>query len=261
MLSMAIIRNRISNSARALATALPCRMNRVGQPSGRRRLVMQVNWGNTDGALLRADSPVLNQAANIDLATSKLAAFTTMQQAGVRVPFFWPARDQVVRGTTHIILARTMLRASGGRGITVLRPGEELPAAPLYVKYVRKEVEYRVHVAGGEALVVQQKRRRNGADQTDNQALIRNYDYGWVFAVENVTFVSRGIEDDVKAQAVNAVRALGLDFGAVDIVVASRGNEAYVLEVNTAPGIESPTVLAAYVEYFRRKYNGYREGN
>jgi glutathione synthase/RimK-type ligase-like ATP-grasp enzyme len=44
--------------------------------------------------------------------------------------------------------------------------------------------------------------------------------------------------------AVKAVEALGLDFGAVDLVVDHQGLE-YVLEVNTAPAC-SPKTLQAY---------------
>jgi glutathione synthase/RimK-type ligase-like ATP-grasp enzyme len=98
---------------------------------------------------------------------------------------------------------------------------------------------------------VQQKRRRNGDALTGDAALIRNAANGWVFAVNDVRFTSPEIEEKVRSYSVAAVKALGLDFGAVDIIVNKKGTEAYVLEVNTAPGIESPTVLAAYVEYIR----------
>lgn len=108
-----------------------------------------------------------------------------------------------------------------------------------------------MHVLGGVAAVVQQKRRRNGILQDTDQSLIRNYDNGWVFATQNVVYSSSTIEDSVKQQAIAAVQALGLDFGAVDICVNLEGSKAYVLEVNTAPGLSSPTVLAAYAAYIR----------
>jgi len=46
-----------------------------------------------------------------------------------------------------------------------------------------------------------------------------------------------------------SVMALGLDFGAVDIVYNENDNKAYVLEINTAPGL-SGTTLEKYVEVF-----------
>lgn len=217
---------------------------------------LQINWGNTNDGLIRPGVRTLNTPAAVRLACDKGLSLSTLRQAGVRVPDFWTDPAAVTCGDSHIILARTMLRASGGRGIVVVRPGDQLPHAPLYVKYIRKSAEYRVHVLGGAAAVVQQKRRRTDTEQTADQQLIRNYDNGWVFAVENVQFISNGIREEVERQAVAAVAALGLDFGAVDIIVNRRGTEAFVLEVNTAPGIESPTVLGAYTRYFREVIDG-----
>lgn len=218
-----------------------------------RDLRLCVNWGTTTPPLF-PDVRTLNSPAAVAAAADKVEAFRKMHDYGVMVPPFWTNAADVQRTGTDIVLARTMTRASGGRGIVVVRHTDQLPRAPLYVKYIRKESEYRVHVLGGVAAVVQQKRRRNGEEQTADQQLIRNYDNGWIFAVENVAFVSPAVEETVKEQAVAAVMALGLDFGAVDIIVNRRGSQVYVLEVNTAPGIESPTVLAAYLEYINREH-------
>ena len=54
--------------------------------------------------------------------------------------------------------------------------------------------------------------------------------------------------------AVNAVKALGLDFGAVDIIYNEKENQYYVLEVNTAPGLEG-TTLIKYAERFSKLWN------
>ena len=50
-------------------------------------------------------------------------------------------------------------------------------------------------------------------------------------------------------EALKAVQALGLDTGGVDVMI--RGDEAVVLEVNTAPTlISSPYVSSRWAEYF-----------
>lgn len=49
------------------------------------------------------------------------------------------------------------------------------------------------------------------------------------------------VSDETKAEAVKAVAALGLDFGAVDIVIDREGKPV-ILEVNTAPGIQGTTL-------------------
>jgi len=54
--------------------------------------------------------------------------------------------------------------------------------------------------------------------------------------------------------ALAAVSALGLDFGAVDIIYNEHENQYYVLEVNTAPGLEGTTV-EKYAEAFAKEFS------
>jgi len=133
-----------------------------------------------------------------------------------------------------------MLRASAGRGIVVCEPGDDIPPAPLYTRYVPKYDEYRVHIWRGEVLDIQQKRRRNGEQGIDSR--IRNTPNGWVFCREGVECPEVVIE-----QARAAIKSLNLDFGAADIGYTRRNSRATVYEVNTAPGIEGTTL---------RKYAG-----
>ena len=58
-----------------------------------------------------------------------------------------------------------------------------------------------------------------------------------------------GVLEGKEQEATAAVEALCLDFGAVDVVWNATKNKAFVLEVNTAPGVEG-TTLEEYKEYF-----------
>jgi glutathione synthase/RimK-type ligase-like ATP-grasp enzyme len=73
---------------------------------------------------------------------------------------------------------------------------------------------------------------------------VRNHHNGFVF-----TRSGFDTPEAVSKAAMDAMRILGLDFGAVDVVYNSRENRAYVLEVNTAPGLEGSTV-DDYANYF-----------
>lgn len=56
----------------------------------------------------------------------------------------------------------------------------------------------------------------------------------------------------IETEAIKAVNALGLDFGAVDIVTEKNTGIPYVLEVNTAPGNEGTTTqkyVDSIIEY------------
>jgi D-alanine-D-alanine ligase-like ATP-grasp enzyme len=54
---------------------------------------------------------------------------------------------------------------------------------------------------------------------------------------------------DVRAQAFKAMASSALDFVAVDVVWNEHEKQAYVLEINTAPGLEGATV-----ESYARKF-------
>lgn len=202
-----------------------------------------INWGcgriNRNLHVLT----LLNLPEAVNVAGNKLLTFSAL--AGVvPSPDFTSdiALAQTWLGLGGRVLERSLLRGSGGRGIRVVEPGSDLGVAPLYVKYVKKRKEFRVHVVNGQVIDCQEKRRRRGA--TDRVPFIFNYDNGYVFCRDDVR-----LPDGAGDLAVAAVAALGLSFGAVDIIWNEKHNQCYVLEVNTAPGLEGQTVVN-YVNAF-----------
>ncbi len=119
-----------------------------------------------------------------------------------------------------------------------------LPLAPLYTKFIKKEAEFRVHAAGGKAIHTQMKLRKEGIQPQE----IWNHDNGYVFTSQLEGRIDPSILHSVREVGVRAIQALDLDFGAADLAYSSAGVQ--VLEVNTAPGIEEPT-LSQYVKYIR----------
>lgn len=136
-----------------------------------------------------------------------------------------------------VTYCRTLTRSRSGRGIVIARSPEEIVAAPLYTKGL-EGTEYRVHVFGNDTFVTQ-KRRRNGAEANPN---IRTHENGWVFCRNDVE-----IRPGLRETAIEGISRLGLDFGAADIIYNER---AYILEVNSAPGLEG-SVLDWYVGKFQ----------
>lgn len=246
-----IRKTRPSSGALALRAALRTAGHRCGftdKDSFRQRHLI-LNWGGESDPSA-PNSRVLNSQAARRVAMNKIATFTALATAGVSIPQFFTTAEQAAEyraslsaRNNPIILARSTATGESGEGINVIRMGENIPSGmPLYVQYVRKTAEYRAHVIAGECVVVQQKRGREGAERDEDQQLIRNHANGWVFATENVDEFS----DAVGQLAVTAAAALSLDVAAIDII-RGRDNALYVLEANTKPGLDSPTVLAAYV--------------
>lgn len=208
-----------------------------------------INWGDVEDAEMHPRGVLLNKRSNRRVATNKLASFAVLTASNVPVPRHFTTqqaalewRSGVPANRRPILLARTTATGSGGEGITVVRANEPIPQALFYSEYIRKTAEYRVHVVRGQAIAIQQKRAVAGVERNEDQMLIRNHGNGWAFAVHNVDSHS----ETVMEVAVNATNALGLDFAAVDLVRTAAG-AVYVLEANTKPGLESETVLGAYV--------------
>lgn len=201
-----------------------------------------INWGNSAPIPAAEGVRVFNKPEAVALATNKLRAFNAWKNH-VRIPVFTTEPPQ----PENIWLARTVINGAAGEGIVVIRPDDvNVPPAPLYVQYIPKRDEFRLHVVQGNVVFAQQKKRRAGYEHDRDEKLIRNYENGWVFCVAELATVP----EDAKAQAIAAVRTLGLDFGAVDLVMHRDNGRAYVLEVNTAPGLESPTLIEAYKQAF-----------
>lgn len=148
------------------------------------------------------------------------------------------------------VVARTILNGNSGVGIHLLDGAsleQPLIQAPLYVMYVPKKQEYRVHVFRNEVVDVQRKaRRKDVADENVNWK-IRNHSNGFIFARGEAL---GDVPEDVLVQSKLAVVACGLDFGAVDVIFSDKEQAAYVLEVNSAPGLSGST-LDGYVQRFR----------
>ena len=125
----------------------------------------------------------------------------------------------------------------------------ELPDAPLYTQGVGNKGEYRVHVFDGEVILYQKKSRKVDEDGEVETAVgedadVRNLASNWIYRTGNLNRLER-----IEELAISAVEALGLDFGAVDII-NDNDNQVSVLEVNTAPGLSNSATLQAYTDAF-----------
>ena len=205
------------------------------------------NWGRSDLVPRGYPYRVLNPSDKVIRATNKLTCLNKLQADGVgRVEH--TTSQETVRGWLRepgtVVYGRSLLNASQGKGIVIITRPEQIVYCPLYTKGILKAHEYRVHVFGDKIIDVTKKRRRNEVDRND---YIKNLSNGWVYCRDNIE-----VPDNLTTTAKAAVRSLGLDFGAVDILL--RKNVPYVLEVNTAPGLVG-TTLTRYTHHFKNLRN------
>lgn len=231
-----------SKSAKVLALGIGAK--RIF-PDDRSRFVARttdviVNWGASSLSPRLSRGRIINPPEAIELASNKLRAFNTFQYNDVPTPRF--TNDSSVAGTWiqegAIVFCRTKLSGHSGNGIVVATSEDELVRAPLYTEGLDKKKEYRLHVVGERVVDFQQKRKRSQEDGQEELVFdehIWNHGTNRVFCRRNVV-----VPETAQEIAVKAIKALGLDFGAVDMVLDTSG-DWYVLEVNTAPGLEGTT--------------------
>ena len=248
-----------SASAIALANALGIKRIRQNGSYRWRPGKKIINWGNNHLANWMLNVPVMGAMWNnpifIQLASDKKLTFEKLALANLPIPNYtnliaaaenWLYNPPKYPGLKHAVLSRTLTRANSGRGIVIATKPEELVPAPLYTRYVPKQDEYRVHVFRELGVIdVQQKRRDTSVAGEDRDPYIRNHDAGWVFCRDNLL-----VPQVVLNAATDAVMALGLDFGAVDIGFHNTIGPC-IYEVNTAPGLEGQT-LVKYAEAFNQ---------
>lgn len=203
-----------------------------GTEAPRGRVDNLIRWGNSYSSC-RA-SRTLNAANAISTNVDKYQSLQRMENAGVPVPEFsrrphnldFTGRSMVLgRGSEHM----------GGNDIQVFRNQDEAAQAnaDFYVQYIQAQSEFRVHALDGEIIKTSQKIFR-GEGTEPGHPRIRNYEEGY-------RFLNPRTRPSGLFQGVAAVEALDLDFGAVDMIF-DQSNRPYVLEVNTAPSCDPPTL-------------------
>lgn len=207
-----------------------------------------INWGSSNPPYSVVQSNVLNHPEAIGNASNKLKAFKLMKAGGVRVPNFTtdPNVAAILLNEGHTVVVRHKLQGHSGEGIEIINGGNKLPDAPLYVQYVPKHQEYRVHVLGDKIICTQRKARKNDVPDEQVDWNVRNLKGGFIFARND----GHVVKDQGLKEAVLTIEALGLDFGAVDLIYNEKMDKYFVLEVNTAPGLVG-TTLEDYTKAFK----------
>lgn len=196
-----------------------------------------INWGSSREPSWRYND-IINRPASVAVAVNKLLTLEALSRAEIAViPYTTHLEDA---RSWPMIVERHTLTGHSGEGIIFHLP-DDLDEAPLYTKFLSPSNEYRVHVFRGHVIDYTKKMRRteDGYVSRMEDEFIRNRASGWEYIRDVAP------RESVETLAIAAVQALGLDFGAVDIIRHKRKN--YVLEIGTAPGL-SPRGLEAYAD-------------
>lgn len=170
---------------------------------------------------------------NGNCGRGKIYNLECLRQNGVRtVPWF--SANAVPKDITFPLLARKN-HGYGGTDLVPVFQREEIiwriaAGWDWFSEYVPLQTEFRVWIFRNQFLDIYEKQMRRPEDY---KYIGRNFRNGFDFVL-----TGRGSLEEEAAilEAKCALAALELDFGAVDVLLGKDG-WAYILEVNTAPGV------------------------
>ncbi len=220
------------------------------------RLGILIRWGSTEKVPL-TPRLVLNRASAITLATDKIRSLDALRAQGVAVPETISVNQALTaNGLIKLPALGRKRHHTQGQDIILCMQAKDVKRcitrgdSDYFVVYIPTRREYRVHVFNNQIIKVNQKLLKDGNSWVP---FIRNIDNGYVFGQPR-----KPLSSEQGQLAIKAVRAMGLDFGAVDLILAD-DTKSYVLEVNTGPALETESNLDLYIQAFKRVINGVGE--
>ena len=227
-----------------------------------------LNYGRSQDAAWQVQAVVdgctiLNKPAAVANAVDKRTTLRLLQSHGIPCVTPFTNRDDAIAFVETLKKKRLIVRhtSSGkkGNGLELWEPEQgDIPDAPLYTEYYPKTHEFRVHVFNGEVIDFVQKKKM-GSEKlaklgiTSVNKLVRNHKRGWVFARNNLVIGQEDINTITEA-CKEAIKALGMDFGAVDVLAIVNNDDPRrlhsfkICEVNSAPGMSDKNTFNAYVK-------------
>ncbi len=207
-----------SNSLKALAEGLSTKLGyKVWRSKSPKLNRNNIVYGDCKDKLFQYEWFAANQVPGLPFTTDKEIVFNWLQEG-------------------HTVFARTLTKASEGKGIIILSGALPITDAPVYTIYRKKKREYRVHIFKDQVVQVLEKRKKKDFNE-DRDTRIRNTANGYVFCSDGV------VEPvGIRELALAASKVTNSDFRGVDIGFNEKLNELFVIEVNSAPGIQGSNV-------------------
>ncbi len=232
-------RNPASQGAKVLAEAMDIKsLRHEGSNYTPKPEKFVINWGSADALPKHVrGSSIINPPELVYRAANKLEFFEYMGKHGVSIPE-WTRDIKAVNTWLDLgshVCARKKLMSHGGDGLVIIKKPLDIVAAPCYTRYIKKKHEYRLHYVGHELICIQRKAVRDGEEPLDWQ--VRTHNNGFIYIQNGFK-----VPDVVVTEATHAFDMSHLDFGAVDVIWNEKQDKAYVLEINTAPGLSGRTI-------------------
>jgi hypothetical protein len=164
-----------------------------------------------------------------------------MAESGVSTPLFWTTFSEARAKCRELgcDFLRRRKHHIQGRDIIKLKPTDHLPRSKrsgYYTQYLEKTAEFRLHIFGDKCIGIAEKVRKPAPPDCENpHPFIWNFERGWDLQYINSEVRETQVPHyaEMVAESVKALKALKLDFGAVDLIMCN--GKPFVLEANTSP--------------------------
>jgi len=182
----------------------------------------------------------------------KLTQYQYFRENKLNFPWFHTSKldaQRFMEVKNCSIVCRTLLRAKSGKGIVIADIAERLVEAPVYVAYQKKTNEYRVNLFKDEVVCVREKRLKTGYIKPEGRdGRVRSHNNGYVFCEPLQALPEHVIEMSKKAAKITTSDIIG-----VDLAYHKPTDYWFLLEVNSAPGMEGKTI-EQYTEVILKHY-------
>jgi hypothetical protein len=189
----------------------------------------------------------------------KLEQYQAFKEKGLPALEF--TTDKAVAGAWfndgHTVFGRKLLSSYEGKGIVIFDPKvnpkpDEILECKVFTKYIPKKQEFRVHVFKDKVVSILEKRKKKDwKGKSDSK--IRNTANGYIFCQYDID-ITESLQKRIESLALASRKVCGSDFCGVDIGYNKKLDNLFVIEVNSAPGIEGSNVqkycnaIEAYVK-------------
>ncbi len=212
-----------------------------------------LSWGygsdDVDSCLLVSNN-CLNNPLNVRFNANKYLSLKLLKNSGFPTVEVLSSDKilQSYRERPRVIIARPTHHRGGTDLMTCLCENDIRLAIQqgytLFKDYIPNKNEYRLHVFNGQIIIISKKPKVNGVAQ--------NHVDGCAFRTLHVTELNP-LKYAQMVKLSESVKALGLNFGAVDVIEDERG-KLWVLEVNTATGLSD-----SHIELYARMIEVYTQ--
>jgi hypothetical protein len=181
---------------------------------------------------------------------NKLAQYKWFKQQGLSSLEFTTDKNVVKNWLDNecVVFGRQTLNGSEGKGIIILEGNVAIPTCPVYTKYLPKKREFRVHIFKNTVVGIVEKRLKSGWTGPKNTK-VRNTKNGYVFCQD--LELSEQHRERINTLALAASKVCGSDFRGVDVGFNEKHDNFFLIEVNSAPGIEG-TNVDKYVQVMKQ---------